>query len=154
MSKEALLLVPIALAMHGAGAVGRGVASLFGQVTALDPGLSSLIGNMGIMGVLVWHLWYHTTHSYPKMMDKFSSEAEKLRGAFQTELQSLRETFRQEQTDQRAYSTRESAELRSMLIQTLQSMRTAVHDVKDTAQTAINRATLAAVTNDKGKSQG
>lgn len=106
---------------------------LFAQsgTPTIDPGMGSLIGNLGIMGVLVWHLWYHTTHSYPKMIDKFATEQEKARVLFQTEQRELRES-----------NAREQNELRNMLIQTMSAMRTAVHDVKDTANTAITKATL------------
>jgi hypothetical protein len=104
---------------------------LVAQTGALDPTLGTLIGNLGIMGVLVWHLWYHTTHSYPQMLSKFTEEVDKLRDAFQ-----------REQEAQRSFASRETAELRNMLIQNLQAMRVAVHDVKDTAQSVMSQSAL------------
>ena len=98
----------------------------------MDPGIASLIGNLGVVGILVWHLWYHTTHSYPRMMDKFADEVEKIRAAFS-----------HEQVESRNYHEHQTNELRSMLIQSMQAMRTAVHDVRDTAQTAINASAVA-----------
>lgn len=106
----------------------------------LDTGLGTLLGNLGIMGVLVWHMWYHTTKTYPMMLDKFSAEVGEMRKSFANEQTALRAAFLTEQAAARDSSARETAELRNMLFQNLQAMRTAVHDVKDTAQTAINRA--------------
>ena len=104
------------------------LGALVAQAPVIDTGLGSLIGNIGIVGVLVWHLWYHTTRSYPNMLDKFGIELEKMRAA-----------FRHEQEAQRVADAAEQAELRAMLIQSLQAMRTAVHDVKDTAQVTVGK---------------
>lgn len=105
-----------------------------GQAPApiVDSGITMLVGNLGIMGVLVWHLWYHTTHSYPSMLEKFSLE-----------LKLMREAFQREQDRSREHCGAEVSAIRDMLIQTLQSMRTAVHDVKDTAQVVMNKVTMA-----------
>lgn len=113
---------------------------LFAQTPILDPGIGSLIGNIGIVGILVWHLWYHTTHSYPKMLDKFSEEVEKIRVSFQREQQEQRNHDQAQREADRSHDEKEKSELRSMLIQNLQAMRTAVHDVRDTAQAAVIKA--------------
>lgn len=99
----------------------------------LDPGIGSLIGNIGIVGILVWHLWYHTTHSYPKMLERFSEEVERVRQQAAADLAAVRDTFHAEQH-----------ETRTMLIQTLQAMRTAVHDVRDVAGATIHKVAAAA----------
>lgn len=106
---------------------------------SIDPGFASLLGNLGVIGVLVWHLWYHTTKGYPNVVATFAAEAEKQRKVFADEMQAER----LERKLERDQSARELAEMRGMLINVLQGMRTAVHDVKDTAQTAINRAAAA-----------
>lgn len=105
------------------------MTALLAQSAGLvDPGMGSLIGNLGVMGVLIWHMWYHTTKTYPGMLDKFGAELDK-----------IRETFAREQSAARVEHDRETNELRNMLYQNMQAMRTAVHDVKDTANTAITK---------------
>lgn len=90
-------------------------------------GLGTVVSSVGIVGVLIWHLWYITTHTHPQMLKDFALELAKLRD---------------DREEERAAAAKETAELRAMFIQHLQSMRTAVHDVKDTAQTAINKVAL------------
>src|SRR5688572_16624391 len=104
---------------------------LLAQSPVIDPGVGALIGNVGIVGILVWHLWYHTTHSYPKMLDKFGLEVEQMRKTFQQEQREAREHDEREKKEQREHAERQANELRAMLIQNLQAMRTAVHDVRD-----------------------
>lgn len=124
-----------------------GSLRIFGQATNLDPGLVSLIGNLGIMGILVWHLWYHTTNSYPNMIAKFSKENEELRKAFAEEQAKQRAAEKDNQASlaaerqrEREEDAKEKADLRQMLFETMRSMRVAVHDVKDTAQTVVAKA--------------
>lgn len=130
---------------------------------SMDPGIGSLIGNLGIMGVLVWHLWYHTTHSYPKMLDKFAEEQKLSRESFDlaidrqekiflAEQEKMREAFDRALATQRAHDAKEQAELRAVMIQTLQAMRTAVHDVRDTSQQTMNKVAEIAVTESKKRS--
>ncbi len=116
-----------------------GVA-LFGQGPLLDPGVGSVIGNVGIVGILIWHLWYHTSHSYPRMLERFAAEQQSLRDAFSKEQEAIRHAFLEEQRMHREHTSRETMELRNMLIETLRGMRVAVHDVKDTAQVAVTKA--------------
>jgi hypothetical protein len=137
------------LAMFGSIAL-----KVFGQTApALDPGLVGLIGNLGIVGVLIWHL-YHTTQSHPKMLERFSVEADRMRAESAREQQEARAAFAREQAESRAsflgeqkaqrdFFNKEMAEMRTMLISTLTAMRSAVHEVKDTANTAINQKALA-----------
>lgn len=59
------------------------------------------------------------------------------RTTFTNEQNTLRQAFAQEQTGARAQAEKEMAELRRMIFEMVTSMRTAVHDVKDTANNAI-----------------
>lgn len=111
----------------GSGTLALTCVPVWGQGgPLLDPGLGSLVGNIGIVGILVWHLWYHTTHSYPRMMDAFRQEIESIRQRAAEDLAAVRDSFHKEQ-----------GETRAMLIETLQAMRRAVHDVRDTAQATV-----------------
>ena len=51
--------------------------------------------------------------------------------------------FQQEQRDQRVHDSNQTAELRSVMLQAFQAMRTAVHDVKDTANKAVVASAVA-----------
>ena len=126
---------------------------LFAQQTPegnVDANIGNLVGNLGIMGVLVWHLWYHTTRTYPEMLKNFREEATSLRQAFQEEQAEsrqafldeqarMRESFLKEQKESRDHDERIQAELRSLYIATAKEFRMAVHDTRDVAQVAINR---------------
>jgi hypothetical protein len=57
-----------------------------------------------------------------------------MRAIFAQEQQALRQAFAEEQTRLRQSYDKEVAEWRGMLFQNMQAMRTAVHDVRDTAQ--------------------
>lgn len=77
---------------------------LFSQTPStpvLDPGLGNLISNVGVLGVLVWYLWYHTRHSQPKMIDKFTAEQTEQRKLFATEQAEQRKLFTEEQAKTR-----------------------------------------------------
>jgi uncharacterized membrane protein YccC len=127
-----------------------GAAELFAQASpVLDPGLGSLIGNVGVIGVLVWFLWYQTSVANPSMLRKFAEEVDKLR----TDRAVEREKDLSERAREREEDAREKSELRTMLFQTMQSMRTAVHDVKDTAQLAINKSEILAETSRRQKQE-
>lgn len=122
---------------------GAATLRLVGQVPGIDPSLAGLVGNVGIIAVLIWHLWYHTTHSYPKMLQEFGAEAKAMREAFEKEQDKLRAAFLNEQQLLRSHAATETAELRTMLWGLSREMRTAVHDVKDTAQSTMAKVTLA-----------
>ncbi len=131
------LIVPVGIAWVGV----YGGAGVIGQMPGgIDINIGTLVGNLGIVGVLVWHMWYHTTKTYPMMIDRFSVEAEK-----------LRTTFEKEQEASRRSAEKEMTEMRSMLMQNLTATRTAVHDVRDTAQGVINRI---AVSEEKARAGG
>jgi hypothetical protein len=144
---------------HGAGPVTFGEAAstaLIGSAAVLaqtvpqviDPGFGGFIGslgNLGVVGILVWHFWYNHTHTNPHMVDMLSANVEKHVAGFGDQTERLREAFAREQNELREHNSRETGELRSMLIQNLNEMRRAVHDVKDTAQLAMNKTTENAV---------
>jgi hypothetical protein len=112
-----------------------------GAANMLDPSLGNLMSNLGIIGVLVWHLWYHTTKGYPQMLQAFSVENAKMRDTFEGAMRADRELFREEQRETRA-----------MFLQSVTAMRTAVHDVKDTAQAVITNDAVQKVKRDNGNS--
>jgi hypothetical protein len=158
--KEALVCGPFVL--------GSGAARLLSQTaTGASPtfDIGSLLGNIGIVGVLVWYLWYHTTHTHPAMLAKFGDEAERLRtaflreqndarAAFVQEQQEARAAFIREQTDYRAHSEKQTDELRKMLMANMTAMRSAVHDVRDVAHTAVVKAAAASVEAERNKPPG
>ena len=140
-----LVLLPSILAISTA-------FQMFAQNTGdkVDANIGALVGNLGIMGVLVWHLWWTTTRTYPEMLAKFQSETSamreafdreqaELRGVFDREQRTMRDAFLAEQKAQRDHNSQVQSELRTVLIQHMQAMRTAVHDVKDTAQVTLNK---------------
>jgi hypothetical protein len=125
--KDTIILIPLVVI----GTVVRfTVSGLFGDTgMTVDPAVSALVGNLGVVGILIWYLYYHTRHTYPDMLKKFADE----RALDRVEAEKTRQSFE-----------RENGELRDMLIQTFKEMRTAVHDVKDTAQSAIIKTEQAA----------
>jgi hypothetical protein len=137
------LLGGVEAATLGWGWAGVTLARLIGQSAGFDPAIGKLLGDLGYVGVLVWFLWYHTTHSYPQMMAKFAEEQKAMREAFEKEQAAQRLVFQQEQAAQREFASGENRELRNMLIENMRAMRSAVHDVKDTAQKVFTKADLA-----------
>lgn len=123
--KDVALTVPLVVAATYLRLVGQNQPSGLG----LDPGISTLVGNVGVIGVLIWHLWYQTTHSQPQMVKSFAEEVAKLRADRERE---------------RAGDEAEKRELREMLLESLRSDRRAVHDIRDTAATVINKVNAAA----------
>lgn len=156
--RDAMLHAPLI----GAGLLKVGLALPAQADGAVAPELINLVGNLGIVGVLVWHLWYHTTHSYPAMQRQYAEQAEKLETTFTAHVNRLEKTFvahverlesafTREQDASREHNHRETtavrqdnAELRNMLIRTMESMRTAVHDVKDTVNAQMSKDQLLA----------
>lgn len=153
--KETALLVPVV--------VGATCLKMFaqGELPNIGPGLGTLLGNVGIMGVLIWHLWYHTTVAQPKILGSFREEMEKVRqenateraaerAAYATERAAERAAFATEQQQTREYAEREKAELRAMLLQNMTATRVAVHDVRDTAQVMMNKVAEVALKKETG----
>lgn len=150
--------------------------SVIAQTSAIPPDIGSIIGNVGVLGALVWFMYYVTSIAQPRMLDKFTAEQKELREAYRLEAQAarqmfdahlvaMRETFAKEQAAMRAAFAQEQAALRAafadeqakmrlhygdearqmrdLLAEALKGMRTAVHDVKDTANTAIQKSSAA-----------
>lgn len=105
----------------------------------LDPGLANLVGNLGVVAVLVWYVIYDVRVRTPSMMATFAKEQEASRIAFHTEQTAIRAAFAIEQQALRTQYNQEIAEYRQMLRESLHSMRNAVHDVKETAQVVVTR---------------
>lgn len=125
-------------------------------VAGVDPSIATLIGNGATVAVLVWYVIYDVRVRTPMMLSTFAKEQAEIRKTFEDEqiesrkthlaaIESLRQTFSQEQSTARQAFTieqsaqreayhREMVETRQMLFETMKAMRTAVHDVKDTAQ--------------------
>lgn len=118
--KEALVTLPIL----GVSAAFKSAA--FAEGMAVDPGLSALIGNLGVIGVLIWHLWYHTTKSQPLMLERFAAEQKEMRLAFE-----------RDKKEQQDVHERQLTRLQEMFVQTLTAFRTAVHDFRDATGAAV-----------------
>ena len=106
---------------------------------ALTFDIGAIVGQLGVVGVLVWYLWYKTARADPKKDEHHSKEIEALRLAFAAEREADREANKEEIKTQRDADAQEKRELRSMVVQMAASMRTAVHDVRDTAQQTITK---------------
>lgn len=99
----------------------------------VSPSIISLVGNLGIAGALVWHL-YHTTQAIPKMQDRFSDQLDKIREQFEGAIDRLQTTH-----------DAEIQRLQGMLFDNLKEYRRAVHDTRDVAHTAVMQAKEASV---------
>ena len=68
------------------------------------------------------------------LRESYRSVIDGMRTTFSAEQSLMRQSFATEQVAARSHCEKETAELRNMLIENLKGMRTAVHDVRDTAQ--------------------
>ena len=126
----------------GAALGGVALAGVFAQAGAelkLDPGISSLVSNLGVIGVLVWYLWYDTTVARPKRDDQFLKESQSQRESAALEIKAMRETFEAEQRAMRDQHARDMAEMRQMHLAAIKEFRTAVHDMRDAGQVTLNK---------------
>lgn len=132
---------------------------LMAQASGLDPSLANLIGNGVTVAVLCWYVVYDIRVRNPNMLAAFTREQEEIRKAFKEEQAGSRETFHKTlETVRSVFSAEQSAlrlenredrrmireahaleisEWRKMVLENMTAMRTAVHDVKDTAQLVI-----------------
>jgi hypothetical protein len=140
-----------------------GIWFLLSQTVSVDPGILSvvsLVANGGTVTVLVWYVVYDVRVRTPNMVaafaaeqkstreafaaaqSEFSKEQAATRAAFLNEQSATRMTFaaQHEATVQR--HDRDVAEWRKMLFDNMAAMRSAVHDVKDTAQAVLNSKAL------------
>jgi len=118
------------------------VCGLFAQQVSLDPALGQAAGSVATLAVLAWYLRHNVSVAIPKMFDQFAAEQAKQRDVFRVEQTEQRDAFDRVTTAQRQSHEHEQAELRKMLYDSMASMRHAVHDVRDAAQTAILHAEL------------
>lgn len=168
MVKEAVVLGPLVAISTYAQAIfaDNGGVEVSGNMVV------GLLGNAGIVGTLIWYMWYRTTKSDPAMLKTFSDQLEaqrvswekrfeeqrtssevkhdKLRETFEGQVNRMREVFekqldrlREYSEKERQQSAKESAELRGVMLEMSRNMRIAVHDVKDTANTAILKSSAA-----------
>lgn len=141
------------------------------QVGGLDPSIANLIGNGITVAVLAWYVIYDVRVRTPAIVNTFAKEQEDLRQTFKDEQAGSRETFKYEQTEMRKNFTvaidallrdnredqarlreahaGEIAQWRNMVLDNMHAMRTAVHDVKDTAQMVLTKSELGQREGDK-----
>ncbi len=76
--------IPVAITVLG--------VSLMAQVTDMPatPGLPGIVSTMGVVGALIWHMWFVSAKLVPRMQDKFNDTLEKMRLAFAEEQRSMR----------------------------------------------------------------
>jgi hypothetical protein len=133
--------------------------------TGVDPAILSIVGNGVTVVVLAWYVIYDVRVRTPNMLSTFSKEnrrgrasyrriVEEMRATFLAEQNASRSAFAAEQTATRAQYDRELAELRKMLFENMTAMRTAVHDVKDTANALMQKKSLSEMTGESPPQAG
>jgi hypothetical protein len=158
---EMRLLMEVLPIPLGLGAV------LFAQGTpAIDSNIIPLIGNGVTVIILAWYVIYDVRTRTPNMLAVFQQELTESRKAFEKEkmedraehaqvVEAMRTAFLLEQSELRkAFATEQAAarvqagsdleSLRKMLWDNMQAMRSAVHDVRDTAQNLMTKQDVAA----------
>ena len=137
---------------------------LMAQASGLDPSIANLIGNGVTVAVLAWYVLYDVRVRTPNMLSAFAKEQDEIRKAFKLEqadsretfartIDTLRSTFIAEQSEVRREYKQDRAEIRAqhaqeidswrkMVSENMVAMRTAVHDVKDTAQLVMSKTEL------------
>ena len=128
----------------------------------LDPGVTSLIGNGVTIAVLAWYVIYDVRVRTPAQQKAFADvieanlsahhkEQADNRAAFLEEQRANRTAYLAEQEKMRQHYDREIGEYRQMLRESMQAMRVAVHDVKDTAQVALGQQNIRALEQDEAR---
>ena len=145
--------------------IGLGTVLLAQQTPVIDSNIIPLIGNGVTVVILAWYVIYDVRTRTPNMLAAFQQElaesrdafekekaqdraehaqvVEAMRTAFLLEQSELRKVFATEQAAARSQATAEQDALRKMLWDNMQAMRTAVHDVRDTAQSFITKQDIA-----------
>jgi mannitol-specific phosphotransferase system IIBC component len=135
-------------------------------VPPMDVNIIPLIGNGVTVVILAWYVIYDVRTRTPNMLAAFQQElaesraafekekaedraehaqiVEAMRTAFLLEQAELRKVFATEQAASRAQAANDLESLRKMLWENMTAMRTAVHDVRDTAQHFITKQELSA----------
>lgn len=132
------------------------------SATGVDPGVAALVGNGVTVVVLAWYVVYDVRVRTPAMIATFATEQAATRQAFALEQAASREAFAREQAATRlsfsaevgatrTYYEKESSEMRQMLFDNMHSMRQAVHDVRDTANTLITKKALTDALDERAK---
>lgn len=122
----------------------------------MDPGIATLVGNVGVVGVLIWYLWFSTTKTLPRLTKTFTDESTLQRNAFASAIEAMRMTFSQEQaamrqqfgieqSGMRQSHEREMSDYKKMLLDNMDAFRRAVHDVKNTADLAVKKRDLSSL---------
>lgn len=146
--------------------IGLGAVVLAQADPLIDSNIIPLIGNGVTVVILAWYVIYDVRTRTPNMLAAFQSEltesraafekekaedrsehaqvVEALRTAFLLEQAELRKAFATEQAAARVQSSNDLDALRKMLWDNMQAMRTAVHDVKNTAQTLMTNKEISA----------
>ena len=131
-----------------------GSLQLFAQSPEVISGGAGWVG-AGLLGaVLSWLTLVHLPAKDKQVKelidlhalerDKDRTETSSLRQAFAEEQEQTRINNAAERQSQREEYTQKMTEMQALLIQTIKEFRTAVHDTKDTANTAVMRTELAA----------
>lgn len=116
-----------------------GTLYVLAQATGLEPSVITLIGNGVTVAVLAFYVIYDLKTRTPNMLTAFHAEQKATRDEYRAIIDGMREAFLSEQAAMRAQYDGQLAELRRVLFETMKSMRVAVHDVKDTAQTLMSK---------------
>jgi hypothetical protein len=106
--------IPVAIAVLG--------MSVVAQATDIPgaPGLPNILSSVGVVGALVWHMWFVSARLIPKMQRDFNEALDKLRQTFSEEQRAMRLAFETQLDSQRA------------------SHRSELHDVRGIAAQAVN----------------
>lgn len=147
-----LTLVPL-IAVFGA-------IDAFAQADSLSGG-AGWVG-AGLLGaVLAWLCFFHLPakdKQLKELIDLYAQERVRdraettaLRDTFSSEMNEIRQSNAAEQKAQREEHARQMSENNAILLQLSKEMRTAVHDVRDTAQVVMTKT---AVADEKARQQG
>ena len=99
---------------HFAIASSLGFIAAGGIIAASDGGmepLTSLIGSLGIGGILAWHLWYTTSKVIPALVSDHRTALERVTGQFAESLADERKSRKDELVELRSW-IRETAACR------------------------------------------
>jgi hypothetical protein len=80
--------------------------------------VGQLVANLGIVGVLVWFLWYNTTIAVPKKDQAFREQLDKMTERHLSTTQKIAEDFETCIREERAARRQDIADLKSILQRT------------------------------------
>src|SRR5690242_18913227 len=73
------------------------VGAILGEISGVDPGILSIVGNGVTVVVLAWYVIYDVRVRTPSMLLAFATEQAAIRKSFTDEQEEIRKTFRDEQ---------------------------------------------------------